>query len=450
MKSKFLIVLLAVVVCFSFALSACNKGNPEVTDSNSESSSSQHEELNVAVVDRSQYNSENLLSELKNYQFASNSVRFEDYVLSVTEEYKVGDVFNMLLDNYDNNLGISTDFKKGFGFSLYEDGYWRTNFDKKKAHRLINGILDLNLDGKSKIQVSQQDLDTYNNTKLYTLLGYSQSVKDTVASINPSLDALLNTSYGEIYGFVSGDRVAQESVLKKIYLKDIMPLIGVEITDKTLTVYQAVFVEKLPNGMTVYEFMNLSDDERKVASQEMAVQAIFDVVCYLDEYMGSDLMAQGKNWEVCFAYINRLLSSSKEEQQLLFCDIESYINAQTFGAISDLTIEILNNNTEKLDELFLSNGMDITCEQIKQAVSGQFFVEYKDVVIGDYCSSTTLNVALSELGFDASEYSSQTIDEILFNFGEVKLAEFKNLNAEQKAKLNELMQKLTLNDLIKG
>ncbi|MGN0819781.1 MAG: hypothetical protein ACI4M6_05230 [Christensenellaceae bacterium] len=452
MKSKFLIFVLSLLVCLAFTLSACQKGAPESAETSSDesvSSSQGTEELTASVTDRTMYNSENLLNEIKDYRFADNGVKFEEYLLTVTADYKVGDVFNMLLDSYDQNLGISTDFKKGFGFSLYDDGWWRTNFDRKKTHRLINGILNLNLDGKSKIEALPEDLETYKDTRLYTLFGYSQSVKDVVSSINPSLDALLTSTYGEIYSFAAGDAEAVKSVLSKIYLKDVLPIFGVEVTDSDLTLYQLVFVKTLPNGMTLDQFFNLSDEEALQAVYDMLVNVVYETVKELDSYMGEDLMVEGKTWGVCFAYINRILSASEEEQTLLLGDVESYINAHTFGYLSDLAVEILTNSGAKLDELLLGSGINVTCEQLKAAATNQFVNDHRDVVVSDYLSNTTLKVALQELGFDEQAHSSQTLDELLLNFGDVKLSDFKNLDQDREAKLKEIMAKLTLNDFIK-
>ncbi len=214
------IVSLLVILCLSMSmlmLVACNQ-KPEGDDDGGDSSPSVQVTVDdIKFENRANYNAENIET-----AYMENSLYDVMYTPDTASKnmkgYLLGDVYNIVIEQakmliaQDPSLAqVKLDI---FTFTRDTQGNWR-NYNKAEVHPIMNKLLNYKVDSNEDFALTEAELKTYGNVKLFTLLRESVANtkivynNTTVSEGNAELTATLNKTLDSLFEALSVPMVKQ-------------------------------------------------------------------------------------------------------------------------------------------------------------------------------------------------------------------------------------------------
>ena len=237
---KFNVILLALSLFLTIVVCACSKNNENIDQTSSGGSAVQSTAQSgngYDLIDRSKYSIENLKSVFSQYNMGElEEMGNNGQLLPLLSGYKLGDIVNSGFSIANNSFPAGSNIGKLYGFSYYSDGNWYNNSTGKKSHKVMNQLLNYNLDNSVPLEISQADIEAYGNSKIIDFAGYTASATQLLNSYNPFFANVINGSLNQWNSFLTGN-----------YSQKIIVLHGLA-GDSTLNDFLKIFTEKVNGG----------------------------------------------------------------------------------------------------------------------------------------------------------------------------------------------------------
>lgn len=238
---KFNVILLALSLFLTIVVCACSKNNNENIDQTSSGGSAVQSTTQSGngydLIDRSKFSIENLKSIFSQYNMGElEEMGNNGQLLPLLSGYKLGDIVNSGFSIANNSFPAGSNIGKLYGFSYYSDGNWYNNSTGKKSHKVMNQLLNYNLDNSVPLEISQADIEAYGNSKIIDFAGYTASATQLLNSYNPFFANVINGSLNQWNSFLTGN-----------YSQKIIVLHGLA-GDSTLNDFLKIFTEKVNGG----------------------------------------------------------------------------------------------------------------------------------------------------------------------------------------------------------
>ncbi len=430
-------VLLTFVLCISFLavsiFSACNKTVPETENSSvssTESVSTSTSSGNIyELVDRSNYNIENLISLFDGYKTSDFTNGFENGTLfKDAKDYMLGDIFNSLIVKANESFPSGSDISKLLGYGYYTDGNWYNNSSNLKTHKVMNALLSYKLDKSESMAITEADLETYGETKIVDFCGYSKSVVELVNSVNPLVYYLINSTLNEWYTVLESASFTERvltlyDMVGDSTVKDIAKLVGGNATvDETLTVKDAVWTYLL--------YSAIGNDYIKLLAQNLWMYSDSGIV---NPILLQTFTFNGTEYTVSSAIDHLLghndcIESVKEQTKNLAIDeyllglytaLDQAYGTDINALVESYVDEFLNNpnsGEQTIEEI--ASAINLSQDQKETALMYAFdILAYVDTVYGQEIESDGLTLSdmilyINEFFAGKNSYNALTVKQI--------------------------------------
>lgn len=430
-------VLLTFVLCISFLavsiFSACNKTVPETENSSvssTESVSTSTSSGNIyELVDRANYNIENLISLFDGYKTSDFTNGFENGTLfKDAKDYMLGDIFNSLIVKANESFPSGSDISKLLGYGYYTDGNWYNNSSNLKTHKVMNALLSYKLDKSESMAITEADLETYGETKIVDFCGYSKSVVELVNSVNPLVYYLINSTLNEWYTVLESASFTERvltlyDMVGDSTVKDIAKLVGGNATvDETLTVKDAVWTYLL--------YSAIGNDYIKLLAQNLWMYSDSGIV---NPILLQTFTFNGAEYTVSSAIDHLLghndcIESVKEQTKNLAIDeyllglytaLDQAYGTDINALVESYVDEFLNNpnsGEQTIEEI--ASAINLSQDQKETALMYAFdILAYVDTVYGQEIESDGLTLSdmilyINEFFAGKNSYNALTVKQI--------------------------------------
>ncbi len=357
---KLNMLLLIFVLSLVMVFSACSKtgGSSANQSQASDSTISSENSIPYDKIDRSQYNLNSLKNQFSGYNFKQIKELYDnDELLQLLAGYKLGDVVNSAFDTANEGMPSGSNLSLLYGFSYYSDGNWYNNSTLKKSHKVMNKLLEYELDNSKPLVITEEELNAYGNSKIVDFAGYTASAVTLLNSYNPLFAYLINGTLSQWNSLINGNE--SEKIIA------LYNLVG----DSKLNDLLKLFTNKIKNGdkITLKEIISYSILSNQIKDNALMVS------------------------------VANLWLKTESAKQCEFLNSEVTVDGITYSVIDGLKAL---NSLEKFanDDKFISGEIAVN-EHI-----GRLFNEI-DVICGDkiseeldkYCGEILSNPNIGEL-----------------------------------------------------
>lgn len=464
MKKSFVKILTAVLlaVCLSSVAvftAACSGENVNIDDviasinggtsaSLSESASAggsadasdnkggEDEPASPAPVDRSEYSALNAASKLLAYPVYDLINDGLSGKVDIFEGYMLGDLFNALIP--DEMDGVPGSNLSVFRYTYYSDGYWVNNLSEKRVHKILNAFLCFKLDGSEPLALTEEDVETYGNETILTIMGYGSNpmIANFIES-SPVVKAIVSAKIKDLAGlFNDSDEVKAQALLAicgKLTVGELAATFGAnDVPEKYAALTVAEVFEKVEEKIADIEavgeeeyFEALAQAQFEKFIAEYGEYEVLPDVTVIDliEAIGDP---EGETAQRVYAaakgYASAEISENVDEEAVkaeFDAFMEKYGEVVIYGekTVADF-VAYLTEHTE--EEIVAAVEREIAALQDEEYALEQFaplcelLVAYADGIVKEYVDENLTFADLYEDAFTAyTDFSSEEAKELV-------------------------------------